>query len=169
MSRRTGKAAAVLVLALAACTGDRPDGSQEAAEQAPAQPADAVTIETYADSLNVDLSKMERSSSGLYTQEVREGEGEPVQAGHRVAMAYTGWLPNGRRFDSSEGKQPYEFTVGRGEVIKGWDEGVIGMRIGGRRRIIVPPRLGYGDEGMGGVIPPSAVLVFDLELVTLAK
>jgi FKBP-type peptidyl-prolyl cis-trans isomerase len=90
-----------------------------------------------------------------------------VQDGQAVAVEYTGWLPSGYRFDTSRGKQPYEFTVGRREVIKGWDEGVLGMKVGGQRRIIVPPRLGYGDEGTAGVIPPSAVLVFDLELVSV--
>lgn len=164
--RHTSMAAAALALALAACTSDKQGGQQPAAEQAPAQPADAVTIETYADSLDVDLAQMQRTSTGLYIQDIKEGEGEPVQAGQKVAMEYTGWLPNGRRFDTSEGKKPYEFTVGQGEVIKGWDEGVLGMKPGGRRRIIVPPKLGYGDEGAGGYIPPSSVLVFDLQLVS---
>ena len=158
---------ALLALALAACTTDQPGGGQPAEEQAPAHPMDAVTIETYADSLRVDLALMQRTETGLYVLDIAAGEGEPVQAGQKVKMEYTGWLPNGRRFDTSEGKQPYEFTVGRGEVIKGWDEGVLGMKLGGKRRIIVPPRLAYGDEGAGGYIPPSAVLVFDLQLVAV--
>jgi peptidylprolyl isomerase len=168
LTKHSWTAVALLALA-AACTSDRPGGAPAAEEQAPAQPRDAVTIETYADSLNVDFALMQRDSNGLYIQDIRQGEGEPVQAGQKVKMDYTGWLPSGRRFDSSEGKKPYEFTVGRGEVIRGWDVGVLGMKVGGQRRIIVPPRMAYGDEGMGGVIPPSAVLVFDLELVSIEK
>ena len=160
------RTAAVLALALAGCTGDRQRAAQPAEEQAPAFPREAVTIETYADSLHVDLAKMQRTETGLYVQDIKEGEGAPVQAGQTVSMEYTGWLPNGRRFDTSEGKKPYGFTVGRGEAIKGWDQGVLGMKVGGERRIIVPPRLGYGDEGYGGYIPPSAVLVFNLKLVS---
>jgi FKBP-type peptidyl-prolyl cis-trans isomerase len=168
VSTQTWKAAA-LALALAACTGDQQGGAQSAEELAQAQPVDATAQETYADSLNVDFTKMQRTSTGLYILDIKEGEGEPVQAGQQVALEYTGWLPSGFRFDTSDGKQPYEFTVGRGEAIKGWDEGVIGMKLGGQRRIIVPPKLGYGDEGAAGVIPPTSVLVFNLELVSVQK
>lgn len=168
MTMHSWTAVALLALA-AACTSDQQSGAPAEEEQVPAHPRDAVTIETYADSLNVDFSRMQRDSSGLYSQEIREGEGEAVQAGQKVKVEYTGWLPSGYRFDTSHGKQPYEFTVGRGEVIKGWDVGVVGMKRGGQRRIIVPPRMAYGDEGAAGVIPPSAVLVFDLELVSIEK
>ncbi|NJD10763.1 MAG: FKBP-type peptidyl-prolyl cis-trans isomerase [Gemmatimonadetes bacterium] len=166
VTNRMWLAAAALALAATACGGDGAEKAQPAEEQAPALPRDAVTIETYADSLNVDLAKMQRTETGLYVLDIKEGEGAPVQAGQTVTMEYTGWLPNGRRFDTSEGKQPYVFTVGRGEAIKGWDQGVLGMKAGGQRRLIVPPRLAYGDEGFGGYIPPSAVLVFDLVLVS---
>jgi peptidylprolyl isomerase len=165
--KQTWMMAATMALALGACAGDQQSGAQPAEQPATTHPVDVVTVETYADSLNVDLAAMQRTSTGLYILDIKEGEGEPVQDGQAVAMEYTGWLPSGYRFDTSRGKKPYEFTVGRGEVIKGWDEGVLGMRVGGQRRIIVPPRLGYADEGNAGVIPPSAVLVFDLELVSV--
>src|SRR5512140_3088196 len=101
VARHTWLLGAALAFGLAACGGDRQQQAPPAAERAASLPRDAVTIETYADSLNVDIAKMQRTASGLYIQDIKEGDGEPVQAGQAVTMEYTGWLPNGRRFDTS--------------------------------------------------------------------
>src|SRR5690606_11807706 len=93
------------------------------------------------------------------------GSGEVATAGTRVSVHYTGSMPNGVEFDSSRGGPPFEFNLGAGEVISGWDEGVAGLRVGGRRQLVIPPGLGYGATGAGGVIPPNATLVFDVELL----
>lgn len=132
-----------------------------------ADPPDLTEVaETYDASLNVDLSEMERSRSGLYTRDLAQGSGEPAEAGDRLVMHYTGWLPDGTQFDSSRDRdEPLQFQVGVGEVIEGWDEGVPGMRPGGRRQLVIPPALGYGAGGIGGAIPPAATLVFDVELL----
>jgi FKBP-type peptidyl-prolyl cis-trans isomerase len=98
-------------------------------------------------------------------QVLREGDGETVTTGDTAAVHYTGWLPDGTQFDSSRGRDPIQFQLGAREVIPGWDEGVAGMRVGGRRQLVIPPELAYGEQGAGGVIPPRATLVFDVELL----
>lgn len=105
-------------------------------------------------------------ASGLkYTDEVI-GTGPGPQPGQNVKVHYTGTLPNGSRFDSSRDRdQPFSFVIGRGQVIAGWDEGVMTMKVGGRRILTIPPELGYGARGAGGVIPPNATLIFDVELL----
>ncbi|MQA89625.1 MAG: FKBP-type peptidyl-prolyl cis-trans isomerase [Gemmatimonas sp.] len=120
---------------------------------------------TYAPELEVEIDEMEPTSSGLYYRDIQEGSGEQVSAGQRATVHYTGWLPSGEQFDSSREGTPFEFAVGGGEVIPGWDEGVEGMRVGGRRQLVIPPELAYGEAGAGGVIPPNATLVFDVELL----
>jgi len=106
------------------------------------------------------------TSSGLtYVDEV-VGTGEVAVAGKTVTVHYTGWLENGKTFDSSVSRgQPFSFHLGVGQVIKGWDEGVQGMKVGGKRKLTIPPNLGYGARGAGGVIPPHATLTFDVELL----
>jgi peptidylprolyl isomerase len=104
--------------------------------------------------------------SGLQYIEVVPGTGDEARTGQRVTVHYTGWLTNGTKFDSSRDKnRPFPFNLGAGGVIRGWDEGVAGMRVGGQRRLIIPPNLGYGASGAGGVIPPNATLIFDVELL----
>ena len=104
--------------------------------------------------------------SGLEYVDVVQGTGPVAAAGQRVSVHYTGWLTNGTKFDSSGDRgQPFDFPLGGGQVIRGWDEGVVGMRVGGKRRLIIPPDLGYGARGAGGVIPPNATLIFDVELL----
>ena len=107
--------------------------------------------------------------SGLKYQDIKEGTGDVASAGKTVAVHYTGWLTNGTKFDSSKDRgQPFEFPLGGGRVIRGWDEGVQGMKVGGVRKLTIPPELGYGARGAGGVIPPNATLVFEVELLKVS-
>lgn len=113
---------------------------------------------------------MPTTPSGLQYEDTTVGQGAEAAPGHHVHVHYTGWLHNdgvqGAKFDSSRDRgQPFAFPLGAGHVIKGWDEGVAGMKIGGRRTLIIPPALGYGARGAGGVIPPNATLKFDVELL----
>jgi peptidylprolyl isomerase len=106
------------------------------------------------------------TASGLkYTDDV-VGEGASPEKGKKVTVHYTGKLTNGKKFDSSVDRgQPFAFTIGVGQVIKGWDEGVMSMKVGGKRTLMIPPALGYGAQGAGGAIPPNAELIFDVELL----
>ncbi len=108
-----------------------------------------------------------KTPSGLIYWDVRVGNGEVAKEGSHVRVHYTGWLTNGKKFDSSvDAGKPFDFTIGNGEVIKGWEEGVAGMRVGGKRQLRIPPDLGYGAEGTpGGPIPPNATLIFDVQLL----
>lgn len=109
------------------------------------------------------------TDSGLIIEELVVGEGAEASAGQTVSVHYTGWLTNGSKFDSSKDRnEPFEFPLGARHVIAGWDEGVQGMKIGGTRKLTIPPQLGYGARGAGGVIPPNATLVFEVELLGLA-
>jgi FKBP-type peptidyl-prolyl cis-trans isomerase FkpA len=113
--------------------------------------------------------------NALEIVELQPGPGAAIGAGQRAVVQYTGWLyeasapeKKGKEFDSSQTSgRPFRFVVGAGEVIKGWDQGVLGMKVGGRRRLTIPADLGYGDAGAGGVIPPGATLVFDVDLVAI--
>jgi FKBP-type peptidyl-prolyl cis-trans isomerase len=141
---------------LAACGGKPPAGPSDSAAPAVAAPAvSAPAVVT------------------LEVGELKVGSGAAIAAGQKAVVQYTGWLyetsapdKKGKEFDSSRNSgQPFSFVVGAGQVIKGWDQGVVGMKVGGRRRLTIPADLGYGDVGAGGVIPPGAALVFDVELV----
>lgn len=136
---------AATVFALAACAG----------------PPEVATT-TFAPSLGVDLATFTRLDSGLYLRDLDGGSGEPVHTGQVVTALYQGWLADGTSFgaDTSAG---YRFTLGAGQVIEGWDQGLPGMRVGGERVLLIPPSLGYGSTGVGP-IPPDAVLVFEVIL-----
>jgi FKBP-type peptidyl-prolyl cis-trans isomerase FkpA len=109
-----------------------------------------------------------KTPSGLVIEDLVVGHGNSAAAGQRVSVHYTGWLTDGKKFDSSKDRgQPFMFALGRGEVIRGWDEGVSGMKVGGKRKLTIPPELGYGARGAGGVIPPNATLVFEVELLAV--
>ena len=108
------------------------------------------------------------TESGLKYEELTVGEGDTATAGQTVVVHYTGWLEDGTKFDSSKDRNvPFDFPLGGGRVIKGWDEGVAGMQIGGTRKLTIPSDLGYGAQGAGGVIPANATLIFEVELLEL--
>ena len=109
------------------------------------------------------------SATGLTIEDTRLGQGAVVAPGQTVNVHYTGWLAGGRKFDSSrERAEAFEFELDAGDVIAGWDEGVQGMRVGGHRRLVVPPHLAYGEQGAGSSVPPNSTLVFDVELLSVA-
>lgn len=108
------------------------------------------------------------TSSGLIIEDLVVGDGAEAQAGQDVTVHYTGWLLDGTKFDSSKDRDdPFVFPLGGRRVIRGWDEGVPGMKIGGKRKLTIPPEMGYGARGAGGVIPPNATLVFEVELLAV--
>jgi FKBP-type peptidyl-prolyl cis-trans isomerase len=109
-----------------------------------------------------------KTDSGLQYWDIKVGLGPLAKAGDQVKVHYTGWLTTGKKFDSSVGTSgPYEFTLGQGEVIKGWDEGVAGMKVGGKRQLRIPPELAYGEAGFKTIVPPNATLIFDVQLVAI--
>lgn len=108
------------------------------------------------------------TDSGLVIDDITHGDGAEATAGQTVSVHYTGWLENGNKFDSSKDRNdPFRFRLGGGQVIRGWDEGVAGMKVGGTRKLTIPANLGYGARGAGGVIPPNATLIFEVELLDI--
>jgi FKBP-type peptidyl-prolyl cis-trans isomerase len=110
--------------------------------------------------------KGKTTASGLQYWDIKTGTGTEATPGKKVEVYYTGWFTNGKMFDSS-GKRAFPFTLGNGDVIKGWDEGVSGMKVGGKRQLRIPPQLAYGSRGYPGVIPPNSTLIFDVELLSV--
>jgi FKBP-type peptidyl-prolyl cis-trans isomerase len=110
-----------------------------------------------------------KTESGLQYWDIKVGAGAIAKTGDKVKVHYTGWLTTGKKFDSSvDANQPFDFTIGAGDVIKGWEEGVAGMKVGGKRQLRIPPELGYGATGTpGGPIPPNATLIFDVQLLAV--
>lgn len=142
--------------------------AERPADEAGAHEESTVPAE-FAESLGIDLADMRQTPSGLYIEDLVEGRGLAARSGHVVVVHYTGWLPNGEQFDSTrDAGEARSFQLGaRRDVISGWEEGVAGMRIGGKRRLVVPPQLGYGPRGVPGAIPPNATLVFEFELLDI--
>ncbi|MBW3553144.1 MAG: FKBP-type peptidyl-prolyl cis-trans isomerase [Gemmatimonadetes bacterium] len=154
--RKLALSPAAALLVLAGCGDGAPDQS--------ALPPGYRVAERYAAALEVRLDDMTRRPTGLYVQDLEVGEGMRADSGDIARVHYTGWLSGGLEFDSSRDRAPLEVPLGYGRVIAGWDHGVVGMRVGGRRRLVIPPALGYGDAGRGR-IPGNATLVFDVQLV----
>lgn len=161
---------AFTLLVLESC--GREQGAGEASSEA--EPADTLAggavevpdvAQRNAPPVNIDPSQMEVTESGVQYRDAVVGSGPEAAPGHRVQVHYTGWLTDGTKFDSSKDRGvPFDFVLGAGMVIQGWDDGVAGMRVGGTRVLVIPPALGYPD-GAGNVIPPGATLVFEVELL----
>ena len=115
----------------------------------------------------IEMAKPQITASGLSITDLEIGSGAEATASQKVTVNYRGMLENGKEFDSSYGRGPFSFLLGNGQVIKGWDEGVAGMKVGGKRKLNIPPDLGYGSRGAGGVIPPDATLIFEEELISV--
>lgn len=142
----------------------------QAIAQAPeiAQASDLLTPDA-TDPMPENAENIVTTPSGLQYIDIEEGTGATPQAGQTVIVHYTGTLQDGTKFDSSRDRnQPFSFPLGAGRVIRGWDEGISTMKVGGRRQLIIPPELGYGARGAGGVIPPNATLIFDVELLRIS-
>lgn len=153
-------AVTTVALSFSACT-------KKSEETAPAEttqtaPDTAASPTTTAASTE---SSTATSVSELKIEDVKVGTGAEATAGKKVTVEYTGKLTNGTQFDSSVGRAPFSFNLGAGQVIQGWEKGIVGMKVGGKRKLTIPPALAYGEQGAGSVIPPNSTLVFDVELL----
>ena len=142
--------ALVGLLAVGACTTETP----------PAGPSNPAT-ETYASSLGIDVTQFTTVTNDVLYRDLTVGEGAEAAAGKTIRVTYTGWLPNGKRFETNEGKPPFQLVLGNGEVIEGWDKGIVGMRAGGKRRLLIGSEAGFGRDG-SGPNPPNTTMIFDV-------
>ncbi|AHG88050.1 peptidylprolyl isomerase FKBP-type [Gemmatirosa kalamazoonensis] len=150
----------MLLVFTLACTSEGGDSAKTPPPPGNPDP----TQNTYAPQLGVALPAFYKTQRGTYYQDVAVGTGIASIPGRKVKVRYTGWLPNGTKFDAGE----IDFTPGAGEVIVGWDDGIVGMKVGGKRKLVIPASLGYGAQGAPPDIPPNSVLVFDVELLSVA-
>ncbi len=160
MLKRLGAMLALAGLLLPACESAKEKGAS-APKEVPPMPA--------AEPAKKKDPQIVTTPSGLKYIDLVEGTGATPAPGDNCQVHYTGWLENGTQFDSSRGGAPFTFAVGQGQVIRGWDEGVGSMKVGGKRKLIIPASLGYGERGAGGVIPPGATLIFEVELLGIRK
>ena len=152
----------VLAIALAGCGSKAAQSSTTTTptDQSATQPQQTTPTETQTPTQTADVTE-------LKIEDLVVGKGVAAKAGDNVVVNYTGWLTDGTQFDSSVGKQPLPFTLGAGRVIAGWDQGVAGMKVGGKRKLTIPAALGYGEQGYPPVIPPNATLVFEVEMLKI--
>jgi FKBP-type peptidyl-prolyl cis-trans isomerase FkpA len=155
-------AGAVTILVLSGCGGSSAPAALPTPAASQRDPSE-IGRTVFDPSLNIHLDSMSRRASGLYVQDIVTGTGPFAARGRSVVVHYTGWLPNGKQFETSE----ITVTLGSNKTIRAWEEGLLGMRVGGKRRLVVPPNLGYGSKGAGEAIPPNSVLIFDLEALEI--
>ena len=153
---------AAAVICVNAC-GQSGSATAAVGSSAPQPIAGDIERTTFAPVLGVNLGAMTKRASGMYVQDLAPGTGAVATRGRSVVVHYTGWLPNGKQFDTGE----ISVTLGSNKTIAAWEEGLLGMRVGGKRRLVVPPNLGYGARGAGDDIPPNSVLVFDMEVTSV--
>ena len=150
---------ALLIAVSVACTGSKSTATSSPTATATPSPTAVVASGSIA---------IITTPSGLQYKDLIVGSGQEAQAGDTAVVHYTGWLENGTKFDSSLDRgAPFDFVIGQGQVIKGWDEGVASMKVGGQRDLTIPPELAYGDRSVGDVIPPGATLIFEVELIEI--
>ena len=153
--------ALLAVSALAAGCGDKTTDQESSGGSTPAEQEATTPQESTAATATGDVTE-------LVVEDIKVGTGAEAKTGDTITVHYTGWLTDGTKFDSSvDAGQPFQFPLGQGYVIQGWDEGIVGMKVGGVRKLTIPPDMGYGAQGAGGVIPPNATLIFQVELISI--